>query len=294
MSYPKHCSIIAPSKPFLVAILSSKTIQYRPGRGVEGTVEGIGHILIGSRQYLMEHLINLPPLILEQAHTFEDLGMMIVYVSCDAQLICYFVLSDNLKEDATVGISKLKNLGFDINMLTGDNWTAARWIGEQLGIERVYASASPSGKADLIRQKQQLPQPNRVIFIGDGINDGPALAQADLGISIGMSSSHLAQTAASVILLKPQVSGVYNTLVLARNIRRTVLAGFWWSIFYNMLSLPIASGVFHRWGIGISPIISGLLMACSSISVIANALLLERWKPYNRVASDDDQINLIV
>jgi P-type Cu+ transporter len=270
-----------------------KNYAEKPGRGIEGTVDRIGHFLIGNKQYLMEHLINLPPIILEQAHAYEELGMMVVFVSCEAQPICYFVLSDSIKDDAISGIAKLKTLSPEVNMLTGDQWTAARWIGEQLGINKVYASASPSGKAEIIREKQAFPNLNKIIFIGDGINDGPALAQANLGIAIGMNSSHLAQTAASVILLNSQLWGLYNALNLAKKIRRSVLMGFWWATIYNLISIPLAAGAFHFWGIGISPEISSLLMAFSSVSVIINALLLYRWKP-SKKPTLDEQINLII
>lgn len=262
-------------------------IRSTPGRGIEGSIKDIGHLLIGSRQFLVENNVYLSAALLNQTIPQEECGMMVVFVACDAQVVAYFVLSDSVKSDASTSVRGLSQIG-SVEMLTGDQWSAARWIAESIGISRVYANMTPYGKAQVIAGRR--PQ-SATIFIGDGINDGPALAEADLGIALGSGSSHLAQTAASVILLNTQVSGINDALEIGRTIRSTVHRGFTWALCYNLLALPIAAGAFQSYGLSISPVLSGLLMAFSSVSVIINALLIRKWKS---ASVREDQIKLIL
>lgn len=268
-------------------LLQVENVKSTPGRGIEGSLKPFGHFLIGNRQFLAENNIHLQAALLNQAIPHEECGMMVVFVACDAQTVAYFVLADSLKPDASSTVAKLSHLG-SVEMLTGDQWTAARWIAESIGISRIYANMTPQGKAQVLASRGLQ---SATIFVGDGINDGPALAEADLGLALGSGSSHLAQTAASVILLRSQVNGVHEALEIGRTIRSTVHRGFAWALGYNLLALPIAAGVLQSYGLSISPVISGLLMAFSSVSVILNALWMLKWKP---APVQEDQIKLIV
>ena len=268
------------------ADVTVENVRTTPGRGIEGSLKPYGHFLIGNRQFMSENSYHLSAALMNQTVPYEELGMMVVFVACNAQITGFFILSDAVKADAASTVKKLSHFGV-VEMLTGDQWTAARWIAESIGISRVYANMTPQGKAQVISNRRMQ---SAAIFVGDGINDGPALAESDLGIALGSGSSHLAQTAASVILLNPQVKGVHETLEIGRLIRSTIYRGFACALGYNMLALPIAAGVFHQYGLTISPVVSGLLMALSSVSVILNALSMRLWESPKQ---KEDQIKLI-
>jgi P-type E1-E2 ATPase len=258
-------------------------VQVHPGKGIEGTIQDRRHYLIGSARLLQ----NVPMTAELQGHLadLEQCGMLCVLVACNGQLVAYFALSDEFKDDAVASVRTLRNEGYGVEMLTGDQWTAARWIAEPLGIRQVYANCSPSAKQHLISRRQcdnaslqhSTTKTNVIVFVGDGINDGPALAQADLGIALGRETSAVAQSAAHVVCLGAPVSQIRAVLHLGCAIRRTIAMSFGWSLGYNALALPLAAGLFYPWRIG--PTLSGLLMSLSSVSVVLNALTLNLWYP---------------
>jgi Cu+-exporting ATPase len=179
-------------------------------------------------------------------------------------------------------VSRLKQLGLEVVMLTGDQETTARAIAAQVGIERVVAEVLPEQKASEVSPLQQ--DGRRVAMVGDGINDAPALAQADVGLAMS-SGTDVAIDAADVTLMRDDLRGVVAAVELSRRTMRIVKENLGWAFGYNLVLVPVAAGMLYPiWGIQLSPILAGLAMALSSVSVVANSLRLGRFRPSARTA----------
>jgi Cu+-exporting ATPase len=177
-------------------------------------------------------------------------------------------------------VARLRRLGLEVVMLTGDHRRTAEAIARQAGIERVLAEVLPEDKA---QQVGRLRQEGRLVaMVGDGINDAPALARADVGIAMG-SGTDVAIEAADVTLMRPDLGGVVDAIDLSRRTIRIIKENLGWAFGYNVVLIPVAAGVLYPWaGILLSPILSGAAMAFSSVSVVTNSLRLKRWKPAKR------------
>lgn len=246
------------------------------GRGVHATVSGqIVHI--GSLHYLDELGIDLTPA--KEAQTqFAQQAWTPVAIAVDHRLVGLIAIADTLKSDAYAAVQALQQQGIHTVMLTGDHPTVAAAIAQQLGIEQVIAQVLPDEKAHHIRALQQ--QGRCVAMVGDGINDAPALASADVGIAMG-NGSDVAIESAQITLLNHSPLALLNAIELSkatlRNIRQNLLAAF----LYNTLGIPIAAGVLYpAFGLLLNPVVAGAAMALSSISVVSNANLLRRFKAH--------------
>ncbi|MDF7680096.1 copper-exporting P-type ATPase CopA [Enterobacteriaceae bacterium ESL0689] len=246
-----------------------------PGRGVSGEAEG-HTLLLGSQALFDERgMIN---------HTLADdishqaaQGATPVLLAIEGQIAALFVIRDPLRHDSVAALARLRRQGYHLVMLTGDNPTTAQAIAREAGVESVIAGVLPEGKADAIRQLQE--QGKRVAMIGDGINDAPALALADVGIAMGSGSDVAIETAA-MTLMRHSLQGVADALAIARatlrNMRQNLLGAF----IYNALGIPIAAGIlWPLTGTLLNPVVAGAAMALSSITVVSNANRLLRFKP---------------
>ncbi|PYO02860.1 MAG: cadmium-translocating P-type ATPase [Candidatus Rokuibacteriota bacterium] len=214
----------------------------------------------------------------------------VVYLAFAGRLVALIAAADVLKPDAAATIRRLREMGIAVTMLTGDNRGTAEAIARQAGIERVLAEVLPEDKAGEITRLRG--EGHRVAMVGDGINDAPALAQADVGISMG-SGTDVAIEAADVTLMRGDVAGVEVALELSRRTIQIVKQNLGWAFGYNVLLIPVAAGVFYPIaGVLLSPILAGAAMAFSSVSVVANSLRLKRWRPSghgaNRGAPGDE------
>ena len=200
--------------------------------------------------------------------TLENQGKTALYVASGEQLIGVIAVADTLKEDARAAIAELRDMGIHTVMLTGDNPRAAAHIAAQVGIDSVHANVLPSGKVEVIRQLQG-EYGQWVAMVGDGINDAPALKQANVGIAIG-SGADVAMEAADVILIGGRLGGLVEAAQLSRLTFRKIVENLIWASAYNVAAIPIAAvGLLH-------PMIGVIAMTASSLSVIANSLLLKR------------------
>jgi P-type Cu+ transporter len=236
------------------------------GQGVRGVVDG-RQVWVGSRSLLAEQGIDVTPM--EQSmQALEDEGKTAVLVAAGGELLGIVAVADTLKDDAVAAITELRSMGLQMVMITGDNTRTAQTIARQVGIDRVLAEVLPDRKLIEV-QRLQGETDGLVAMVGDGINDAPALSQADVGIAIG-TGTDIAIEAADVTLVRGELGGVVRAVKLSRATFRKVVQGLFWAFFYNVVMIPLAIvGLMH-------PVLAEIAMATSSISVVTNANLLRR------------------
>lgn len=246
-----------------------------PGHGVSATVEG-HHILIGNSKLMHREGVGLAYLE-ERPKALANQGKTPMYVAVDGQLAGIIAVADTVKEDSKLAIDALKRMGLEVVMITGDNERTANAIAHQVGIDRVLAEVLPQDKAFNV-QKLQL-EGKKVAMVGDGINDAPALAQADIGLAIG-TGTDVAIEASDITLIKGSLMGVVTAIQISRATMRNVYQNLVGAFIYNSAGLPIALGVLYPFlGVLLSPLLAALAMSFSSVTVISNANRLKRWKP---------------
>ncbi|MCD6359792.1 MAG: HAD-IC family P-type ATPase, partial [Armatimonadetes bacterium] len=242
-----------------------------PGKGAQGRVEG-GLISVVSPGYLQTEGIEAPEGMDEQA---QGRGRTIVYVLDGSEVIGALALADVIREESREAIAALKREGIQAMMLTGDNEDVASWVAEELGLSEYFAGVLPEQKADRIRQIQQ--RGLMVAMVGDGVNDAPALAQADVGVAIGAGTDVAVETA-DVVLVKNDPRNVSDMLALSRATWRKMVQNLIWATGYNVFAIPLAAGVLAGYGIVLSPAAGAVLMSLSTVIVAVNARLLRMPK----------------
>ena len=203
-------------------------------------------------------------------------GQTPMFVGCNGKVIGIVCVADTLKETSKEAIRKIKELGSEVYMLTGDNRLTADYIGNKVGVDHVIAEVLPNDKADVVEKLQK--KGKCVMMVGDGINDAPALVQANVGVAIG-SGSDIALDSSDVVLMKSNLNDVYKTIKLSKATIRNIKQNLFWAFFYNACGLPLAAGVLYAVnGMLLSPIVGGFAMSLSSVCVVSNALRLRRTK----------------
>jgi P-type Cu+ transporter len=241
------------------------------GRGVFGVVDG-RRVLVGNRALLAESGIDTAPLA-AAAEQESGAGRTPVYVAVDDVVAALLLVEDAIKPGSAAAIAELQRMGIDVLMLTGDNERTARHVARQVGIDRVIADVLPAEKAQAIRQLQQ-ETGRRVAMVGDGVNDAPALVQADVGIAIG-TGTDIALEASDVTLVGGDLGGVVTAVRLSKRTMRVIRQNLFWAFFYNVVGIPIAAGVLYPFfGVLLSPVFASAAMAFSSVSVVSNSLRL--------------------
>ena len=252
-----------------VAIVEPEEFAAIPGHGVKGFVEG-KIVLVGTRKFMNDNGIELGAA-LRQKEQLEQQGKTVMLVAIDKALAGMIAVADTVKETSAQAIAELRLLGIDVWMITGDNERAAKAIGDKVGIQNVLAEVLPEHKAEKVAA---LKKEGRVVgMVGDGINDAPALATADVGFAIG-TGTDVAIEAADITLMRGDLLGVVAAVRLSKATMRNIRQNLFWALFYNAIGIPIAAAGF------LSPILAGGAMAFSSVSVVTNALRLKRFKPY--------------
>jgi Cu+-exporting ATPase len=246
-----------------------------PGQGIDAMAPD-GRVLVGNRLLMDERGIDVGPLV-SPAETMAREGKTVVYVALAGRALGLVAAADVLKPDAAPAVAALRARGLDVVMLTGDQRESAAAIARQAGIVRVLAQVLPEAKA---REVKALREGGGIVtMVGDGINDAPALAQADVGIAMG-SGTDVAIEAADVTLMRGSVTGVVAAFDLSRRTIRVIRQNLVWAFGYNVLLIPVAAGLLYPvWGVLLSPMLAGAAMAFSSVSVVANSLRLKRWRP---------------
>ena len=244
------------------------------GNGVEAVLDG-KKLLGGSMKFIGEK-IGISEEIKKQAEKFAENGKTPLFFAEDERLLGVIAVADTMKDDSAQAVSELQEMGIRVVMLTGDNEKTARAIGEQAGVDDVIAGVLPDGKESVIKDLQKQ---GKVIMVGDGINDAPALTSADIGIAIG-AGSDVAIDAADVVLMKSSLRDVPAAIRISRATLRNIHQNLFWAFFYNTLGIPLAAGVFVGLGLTLNPMFAAAAMSLSSFCVVTNALRLNFCKIY--------------
>lgn len=249
-----------------------KNFETKPGLGVIGHIDD-EKIYIGSLNFLKEEGFTITQEIIEEGFTYIFVG---IEKKGDKTFLGFVKLFDNLRDDAVDFIKSLKDTGIEVFMLTGDNEKVAEKVAKTLSIDNYKARVLPQEKQEIIANLKA--KRRKVAMIGDGINDAPALATADVGIAIG-SGTDIAIETGDIVIVKPNLMTIYKGILLSKKILAKIKQNFFWAFIYNTLGIPIAAGILYPFfGILLNPMFAGLAMAFSSVSVVTNSLLLKKNK----------------
>ncbi|HWR61059.1 MAG TPA: heavy metal translocating P-type ATPase [Clostridia bacterium] len=257
-------------------ILKVEGFNAIPGQGIEVQIEG-RNILLGNRKLMTERNISLSGLEAESDRLAAE-GKTPMYAAIGNQPAGIIAVADIVKESSARAIRKLHDMGIEVAMITGDNRKTAEAIARQVGIDRVLAEVLPQDKANEVKKLQA--EGKRVAMVGDGINDAPALAQADIGIAIG-SGTDVAMESADIVLMRSDLMDVPTAIQLSKSTIRNIKQNLFWAFGYNVAGIPVAAGLLHLFGGPLlNPILAAAAMSLSSVSVLSNALRLKSFKPY--------------
>lgn len=265
--HPLAEGIVNEAKARNIKLHAVEDFQTMTGQGLEGSVDGTV-VKIVSPGYMKDRQLTY------DEKTYQEKageGKTVVFVLVDGELIGMVALADMVRETAKEAVARLNEQGIKPIMLTGDNQRVADWVADQLGIEEVYAEVLPDHKAEQVKKVQQSGR--KVAMTGDGINDAPALATADVGIAIG-SGTDVAMETADIVLVQSNPLDVLSVIDLSRKTYRKMVQNLWWAAGYNIVAIPLAAGVLAPIGILLSPAVGALLMSISTVVVAINAQLL--------------------
>ena len=273
--HPLGAAIVTTAKARGLALAPVREFRGEPGHGVEA-LGADGRILLGNRALMESRGVEVDDLRTAAERLTGD-GKSVVYVALAGEARALIAVADVLRPEASAAVAALRALGLDVVMLSGDAWRTAEAIARRAGIDRVHAEVLPEQKAAEVTRLQGGGR--RVAMVGDGINDAPALAQADVGLAMS-SGTDVAIEAADVTLMRDDLRGVVAAVELSRRTMRVVKQNLGWAFGYNLVLVPVAAGMLYPiWGLQLSPILAGLAMAFSSVSVVANSLRLGRFYP---------------
>jgi Cu+-exporting ATPase len=270
--HPLADAVVRHAKDLGLALSPAESFQSVTGRGAVAVVDGTA-LAVGNEALLADYAVAVDPLRAE-AERLASEGRTPVYVAADGELAGLLAVADPIKTTSREAIARLKRMGLEVVLLTGDNQRTAEAVAREAGVDRVVAGVLPDGKVEEIRRLQQAGAV--VAMVGDGINDAPALAQADVGIAIG-SGTDIAIEASDITLMRGDLAGVADAIALSRRTMRTMKQNLFWAFIYNVVGIPVAAGVLYPvFGLLLSPILASAAMAFSSVSVVTNSLRLRR------------------
>jgi Cu+-exporting ATPase len=245
-----------------------------PGYGVSAMVDG-RLVQVGADRYMIRLGIAIDTLH-EESERMAAMGRSPLYAAVDGRLAAILAVADEMKETTPAAIEALHALGLRVAMITGDNRRTAEAIARRLGIDEVLAETLPDGKATAVGRLQQAG--HRVAFVGDGINDAPALAQADVGMAIG-TGTDIAIESADVVLISGDLGGIPTAIALSKATLGNIRQNLFWAFFYNLILIPVAAGALQpAFGLRLSPVLAAAAMGISSVFVLGNALRLRRFR----------------
>jgi Cu+-exporting ATPase len=273
--HPIAEAIVSAAKEEGIGSQTVSAFQATPGFGIEGTVND-RKVLVGADRALRKAGVDLSG-VSDKAATLGDEGKSPLYAAIDGKLAAVIAVSDPIKDTTPAAIKALHALGLQVAMITGDNKRTANAIARQLGIDEVVAEVLPEGKVDAVKRLRTGDR--KVAFIGDGINDAPALTEADVGLAVG-TGTDIAIESADVVLMSGDLNGVPKAIALSKATIRNIKQNLFWAFAYNVSLIPVAAGVLYPVnGTLMSPIFAAAAMAMSSVFVLGNALRLRSVNP---------------
>jgi len=274
-NHPMAQAIVRKVKEMKIRVPDAERYEEIPGKGMKVSFLR-KQLLVGNKE-LMEQF-GIPIGVVEkQVERLESEGRTAVIVCYDKKLLGVIGVADTLKETSKSAIERLEKMGIEVAMITGDNERTAENIARQLGIEKVFANVLPKQKAEIVRGLQE--EKKVVAFVGDGVNDAPALAQADVGIAIG-SGTDVAKETGHIVLIKSDLNDVVTAIDLSKYAIGKIKQNLFWAFFYNILGIPIAAGLLYPYfGVLLTPAFAGAAMSFSSVFVVMNSVLMKGYKP---------------
>ncbi|HQJ79380.1 MAG TPA: heavy metal translocating P-type ATPase [Methanothrix sp.] len=274
--HPLAEALVRKARQMALKLSQAEGFEARPGKGVLALIEG-HRIVAGNRMLFADEGLALVPEILEKAALYESQGKTAMLMALNGRACAVFSISDQLKSMARDAVSDLQRMSLSVVMITGDNSRSAEAIAGLLGIEQTLSEVLPEDKSAEIKRMQE--GGSRVAFVGDGINDAPALAQADVGIAIG-SGTDVAIETGDIVLMKDDLRDAVAAIQLSRKVISRIKLNIFWAFAYNALLVPVAAGALYpAFGITFRPELAGLAMAASSVTVISLSLLLKKYIP---------------
>lgn len=273
--HPLGEAIVQKSKEENMTLAKPDHFEAIPGHGIRVEIEG-KDMYIGNRKLMLEQKIDLSSME-KESDRLADEGKTPMYLSVDGELAGIIAVADTLKENSMKAVKELRRRGVEVIMITGDNKRTAKAIAKQVGIDSVLSEVLPEDKAEEVKKLQEAGK--KVAMVGDGINDAPALAQADIGIAVG-SGTDVAIESADIVLMRNDLTAVLTAIDLSHTTLRNIKQNLFWAFAYNLVGLPVAMGLLYIFGGPLmSPIFAAVAMSFSSVSVLLNALRLRRFKP---------------
>jgi Cu+-exporting ATPase len=270
--HPLASAIVESASARGVSFSTVESFAAVPGKGVTGVVDGRA-LVVGNASLMKEWGVE-PDVLRDWVNERTARAQSVVFVNVDGKLAGALTVADPVRSTSSVAVRRLRDAGLDVVLLTGDVPETAHAVAREVGIERVIAGVLPAGKVDAVRKLQE--EGHVVVMVGDGINDAPALARADVGVAMG-GGTDVALEAGDIALLRPDLGAVADAIALSRRTMQIMRQNLFWAFIYNVLGVPIAAGVLYpALGLLLSPILASAAMAMSSVSVVTNSLRLGR------------------
>jgi len=270
--HPIAKAVVAKAKEQKIPLKEPKKFEALKGRGVRALVED-KEVMVGGPALLESINISIPSELSGQVQDAGKKGQTVVFAFRDQTLLGAIALADIIREESREAITALKNMGVKSAMITGDSEDVARWVSRELGIDEYFARVLPHQKSEKVKELQN--RNLRVAMVGDGINDAPALTQADLGIAIG-AGTNVAIESAGIILVRNDPRDIVKIIRLSKMTYSKMIQNLFWATGYNVVALPLAAGAFYAWGIILEPALAAVFMSASTVIVAINAVLLRR------------------
>jgi Cu2+-exporting ATPase len=270
--HPLAKAIVAEAKRRNLPALHAAEFEALPGRGAKALLDG-KTIVVGGPRLLTESKVTVHPEVEKSTTAWASEGKTVLYVVAERRLLGAFAVEDEIRPESKEAVTELHELGIRVAMITGDSKTVADSVARRIGIDEVAAEVLPADKASAVKRFQSGGR--RVAMVGDGVNDAPALATADVGIAIG-ARTDVAIESAGIVLVRSDPRDVVGAIKLSRATYRKMIQNLVWATAYNLVAIPVAAGLFVRWGLDLPMSVGAVAMSLSTIIVAANAQLLRR------------------
>ncbi|HEY5177997.1 MAG TPA: heavy metal translocating P-type ATPase [Terriglobales bacterium] len=270
--HPLAKAIVAEAKRRNLPALQATDFESLPGRGAKALVAGKS-VIIGGPRLLSEDKVTVPPEVEKLTTTWASEGKTVLSVVADGRLLGAFAVEDEIRPESHEAVAELHQLGIRVAMITGDSKTVADSVAHRIGIDEVAAEVLPADKASAVKRFQSGGK--RVAMVGDGVNDAPALATANVGIAIG-AGTDVAIESAGIVLVRSDPRDVVGAIELSRATYRKMIQNLVWATAYNLVAIPVAAGLFVRWGFDLPMSVGAVAMSLSTVIVAANAQLLRQ------------------